>query len=77
MLLRLDRALLELFAFRGRKMTAYRTAKAKYGFGRDKGSYVGLGVLQQRIEDFVFPTRLCRSPDDNPHGATRSRLSGS
>ena len=31
MLLRLDRALLELFAVRGRNMTAYHTAKAKYG----------------------------------------------
>ena len=31
MLLRLHRALLELFAVRGRNMTAYRTAKAKYG----------------------------------------------
>ena len=30
MLLRLDRALLKLFAARGRNMTAYRTAKAKY-----------------------------------------------
>ena len=31
MLLRLDRALLELFAVHGRNITAYRTAKAKYG----------------------------------------------
>ena len=31
MLLRLDRALLELFAVRGRNMTAYHTAKAKDG----------------------------------------------
>jgi len=31
MLLRLDRALLELFAVHGRNMTAYHTAKAKYG----------------------------------------------
>ena len=31
MLLRLDRALLELFAVRGRNITAYSTAKAKYG----------------------------------------------
>jgi len=31
MLLRLDRALLELFAVRGRNITAYNTAKAKYG----------------------------------------------
>jgi hypothetical protein len=31
MLLRLNRALLELFAVRGRSMTAYRTAKAKDG----------------------------------------------
>jgi hypothetical protein len=31
MLLRLDRALLKLFVVCGRNMTAYRTAKAKYG----------------------------------------------
>ena len=31
MLLGLDRALLELFAVRGRNMTAYHTAKAKDG----------------------------------------------
>ena len=31
MLLRLDRALLELFAVRGRNMTAYHTTKAKDG----------------------------------------------